>query len=76
MWAAGVQAGPLGKILAGQSDGTEVDRAGRVLAEPDPTVTGHPYVFVVSDLIAVPGVPAMAQGDPGREVCDQVHQVR
>jgi NADH dehydrogenase len=62
VWAAGVQANPLGKILAEQSDGTEVDRAGRVLVQPDLTVKGHPYVFVVGDLMAVPGVPGMAQG--------------
>ncbi|BBY06839.1 NAD(P)/FAD-dependent oxidoreductase [Mycobacterium noviomagense] len=62
VWAAGVQASPLGKILAEQSDGTEVDRAGRMLVEPDLTVKGHPYVFVVGDLMAVPGVPGMAQG--------------
>ncbi len=62
VWAAGVQASPLGKILAEQSDGTEIDRAGRVLVQPDLTVEGHPNVFVVGDLMAVPGVPGMAQG--------------
>jgi NADH dehydrogenase len=62
VWAAGVQASPLGKMIAGQSDGTEVARAGRVVVEPDLTVKGHPYVFVVGDMMAVPGVPGMAQG--------------
>jgi NADH:ubiquinone reductase (H+-translocating) len=62
VWAAGVQASPLGKMIAEQSDGTEIDRAGRVLVEPDLTVKGHPNVFVVGDLMAVPGVPGMAQG--------------
>lgn len=62
VWAAGVQASPLGKLIAEQSDGTETDRAGRVLVEPDLTVKGHPYVFVIGDLMAVPGVPGMAQG--------------
>jgi NADH:ubiquinone reductase (H+-translocating) len=62
VWAAGVQASPLGKMLAEQSDGTEVDRAGRVVVQPDLTVKGHPHVFVVGDLMAVPGVPGMAQG--------------
>ncbi|OBI43691.1 NADH dehydrogenase [Mycobacterium kyorinense] len=62
VWAAGVQASPLGKMLAEQSDGTEVDRAGRVVVESDLTVKGHPYVFVVGDLMSVPGVPGMAQG--------------
>ncbi|CQD09650.1 DoxD family protein/pyridine nucleotide-disulfide oxidoreductase [Mycobacterium europaeum] len=62
VWAAGVQASGLGKMLAEQSDGTETDRAGRVIVEPDLTVKGHPYVFVVGDLMSVPGVPGMAQG--------------
>jgi NADH:ubiquinone reductase (H+-translocating) len=62
VWAAGVAASPLGKMLAEQSDGTETDRAGRVLVEPDLTVKGHPSVFAVGDLMAVPGVPGMAQG--------------
>lgn len=62
VWSAGVQASPLGKLIAEQSDGSQTDRAGRVLVEPDLTVKGHPYVFVVGDLMAVPDVPGMAQG--------------
>jgi NADH:ubiquinone reductase (H+-translocating) len=62
VWAAGVQASPLGKMIAAQSEGTEVDRAGRVVVEPDLAIRGHPYVFVVGDLMSVPGVPGMAQG--------------
>lgn len=62
VWAAGVQAAALGKMLADQSAGTEVDHAGRVIVQPDLTVKGHPYVFVVGDLMSVPGVPGMAQG--------------
>ena len=62
VWSAGVQASPLGRILAEQSDGTECDRAGRVVVEPDLTVKGHPHVFVVGDLMNVPGVPGQAQG--------------
>ncbi|MGW4713729.1 NAD(P)/FAD-dependent oxidoreductase [Nocardia sp. NPDC004260] len=62
VWSAGVQASPLGKLIADQSDGTEVDRAGRVVVEPDLTVKGHPNVFVVGDLMSVPNVPGQAQG--------------
>lgn len=62
VWAAGVQASSLGAMIAEQSDGTETDRAGRVIVEPDLTVKGNPYVFVVGDLMSVPGVPGMAQG--------------
>ncbi len=62
VWAAGVQASSLGKMIADQSDGTETDRAGRVVVEPDLTIKGHPHVFVVGDLMSVPDVPGMAQG--------------
>ncbi|BDH56254.1 NAD(P)/FAD-dependent oxidoreductase [Tsukamurella sp. PLM1] len=62
VWSAGVQGNPLGKLIADQVDGVEVDRAGRVVVEPDLTVKGHPYVFVIGDLMFVEGVPGMAQG--------------
>ncbi|WP_327139942.1 NAD(P)/FAD-dependent oxidoreductase [Nocardia sp. NBC_01327] len=62
VWSAGVQASGLGKILAEHSEGTEVDRAGRVIVEPDLTIKGYPNVFVVGDLMSVPGVPGQAQG--------------
>ncbi|HET6736569.1 NAD(P)/FAD-dependent oxidoreductase [Mycobacterium sp.] len=62
VWSAGVQASPLGRQIAEQSDGTETDRAGRVIVEPDLTVKGHPHVFVIGDLMSVPGVPGQAQG--------------
>lgn len=61
VWAAGVAASPLGKMIAEGSDGTEIDRAGRVIVEPDLTVKGHPNVFVVGDLMFVPGVPGVRQ---------------
>jgi len=48
LWAAGVAASPLGKKL-----GAPVDRAGRVLANPDLSIPGHPEVFVVGDLAAL-----------------------
>ena len=48
VWAAGVQASPLGRAL-----GLPVDRAGRVLVEPDLTVRGHPNVFVLGDLASI-----------------------
>ena len=48
LWAAGVAASPLGKKL-----GAPVDRAGRVLVNPDLSIAGHPEVFVVGDLAAL-----------------------
>jgi NADH dehydrogenase len=48
LWAAGVAASPLGKML-----GRPVDRAGRVHVNPDLSLPGHPEVFVVGDLAAL-----------------------
>jgi NADH dehydrogenase len=65
LWGAGVQASPLARSL-----GAPLDRAGRVLVEPDLTIPGHKNVFVLGDLAAakqpdgsfVPGVaPAAIQ---------------
>jgi NADH dehydrogenase len=48
LWAAGVAASSLGKSL-----GMPIDRAGRVLVEPDLSLPGHPEVFVIGDLAAL-----------------------
>ncbi|AUH68934.1 MULTISPECIES: NAD(P)/FAD-dependent oxidoreductase [Gordonia] len=73
VWSAGVQASSLGKVLADQSD-TELDRAGRVKVGPDLTIPGHPNVFVVGDMMAVDGVPGVAQGaiQGGRYAADAI----
>ncbi len=48
LWAAGVAASPLGKKL-----GAQIDRAGRVLVQPDLSLPVHPEVFVIGDLAAL-----------------------
>ncbi len=60
VWAAGVQASPLGVILAGQADVT-VDHAGRVPVLPNCTLPGHPEVFVVGDLMSLDHLPGVAE---------------
>jgi NADH:ubiquinone reductase (H+-translocating) len=63
-WAAGNNASPVGKFLD-----APLDRAGRILVNPDLSVPAHPEIFVVGDLAAltqdgrlVPGVgPAAIQ---------------
>ena len=55
MWAAGVAASPLGRML-----GTETDRGGRVKVALDLSVAAHPEIFVIGDLAAVEGVPGIA----------------
>ena len=69
LWAAGVAASPLGRML-----GADTDRVGRVPVAPDLSVPAHPDVFVAGDLAsvqqdgrAVPGV-APAAKQMGRHV--------
>ena len=73
VWAAGVSASPLGALLAEQS-GAALDRAGRVHVQPDLTLPGHPEVFVVGDMIALGGLPGVAQVaiQGGRHVARQI----
>lgn len=70
LWAAGVAASPMGRVLA-ERTGCLLDRAGRVIVNPDCSVPGQPDIFVIGDLahfeqdgVVVPGVApaAMQQG--------------
>jgi NADH dehydrogenase len=60
IWAAGVQANPLGQTLSAQT-GAPLDRAGRIAVNPDLTLPGHPEVFVVGDMIDLDNLPGVAQ---------------
>jgi NADH dehydrogenase len=85
LWTAGVAASPLVSTL-----GVPLDRAGRVMVQPDLTVPGHPEVFVVGDAAALhqdgrllPGVAQTAmQGARTRRrrscgvLPDSIHAVR
>ena len=71
LWAAGVLASPLGRALA-KDAGAPLDKASRIIVQPDMTVPGHPEIFVIGDLAnfshqggkPLPGVaqPAIQQG--------------
>ncbi len=64
LWAAGVAASPVGRML-----GAPLDKAGRVHVRDDLSVPGHPEVFVIGDLAhleqpdgkLVPGVAPAAK---------------
>jgi NADH dehydrogenase len=64
LWAAGVAASPVGRLLD-----APLDRAGRVQVQADLTIPGHPDVFVIGDLAGlkqvngkpVPGVAPAAK---------------
>ncbi|HWW51852.1 MAG TPA: NAD(P)/FAD-dependent oxidoreductase [Verrucomicrobiae bacterium] len=77
LWAAGVLGSPLGRCLFEQA-GAPLDKAGRVIVEPDLSVPGHPEIFVIGDLASylhqtgqpLPGVaqPAIQEGKYVAEV--------
>jgi NADH:quinone reductase (non-electrogenic) len=60
IWAAGVQASPIARVLADEA-GVEQTRRGRLPVAPDCTLPGHPEVFVVGDLMAFDGLPGLAE---------------
>lgn len=74
LWTAGVAATPLSGTL-----GVPVDRAGRVVVEPDLSIPGHPDAFAIGDMCAfvhqtgtpLPGVAQVAI-QQGRVVADNV----
>lgn len=75
LWAAGVAASPVVRSL-----GVPLDRAGRVLVEPDLTIPGHPEVFVIGDVASiqqdgapVPGV-ARAAMDGGEQTAANIER--
>ncbi|APW37878.1 FAD-dependent oxidoreductase [Rhodoferax koreense] len=70
VWAAGVAASPLGRLLAAAvaADGSpapEVDRAGRIRVLPDLSLPGHPEINVIGDLAAA---QSHAPGQPPKPV--------
>ena len=73
VWAAGVAASPLARELD-----VPLDRAGRVIVQPDLSVPGHPEIFVGGDLASVrsggqpvPGV-APAAKQMGRHIAAMI----
>ena len=60
IWAAGVAGSPLGKAVA-QGTGATLDRAGRVVVEPDLSVAGHPEIVVIGDLASA---KSYGKGEP------------
>jgi NADH dehydrogenase len=67
VWAGGITASPLGKIVASHTQ-AEADRGGRVKVKPDLTIPNYPDIYVVGDLASatdekgkpLPGVAQVA----------------
>ena len=78
LWAAGVRASKMGQVLA-ERTAASLDRAGRVIVEPDLTLINHPDIFVVGDLAnfphqgekPLPGVAPVAM-QQGRYVAETI----
>lgn len=72
LWAAGVKASAMGRVLADRAS-ANLDRAGRVIVEPDLSLPGYANIFVIGDLAnfshqnrqPLPGIApvAMQQGE-------------
>jgi NADH dehydrogenase len=60
IWAAGVQASPLARLLA-EATGAEIDRAGRISVLPDLSLPGHPDVFAVGDMATINQLPGVCE---------------
>ena len=78
LWAAGVRASFMGKVLADRT-GAELDRAGRVVVEPDLSIKNYGDIFVIGDLAnfahqgerPLPGVAPVAMKE-GEYVADLI----
>ncbi len=75
MWSAGVQASPLGALLARQS-GATLTRSGQVAVLPDCSLPGYPEVFVVGDLMWLDRLPGLAEValQSGRHAAAQIER--
>jgi NADH dehydrogenase len=65
VWAGGITASPLGKILASRTK-AETDRGGKVKVKPDLTIPNYPDIYVIGDLASAMDregkpVPGLAQ---------------
>ncbi|MDZ4270482.1 MAG: NAD(P)/FAD-dependent oxidoreductase [Mycobacterium sp.] len=60
LWTAGVEAVPFARHVA-EVLGATSDRSGRIEVEPDLSVTGHPEVFVIGDLVGRDKLPGVAE---------------
>lgn len=60
VWAAGVHASPLARLLADQS-GATLDRAGRIEVADDLSLADHPEVFAIGDMATYQHLPGVAE---------------
>jgi NADH dehydrogenase len=60
LWTAGIEAPPIAEALA-KATGAERDRAGRIVVQDDLTISGHPEISVVGDMMSLRKLPGVAE---------------
>ena len=60
LWTAGVEAPPFAAALAQATD-AEQDRSGRIVVQDDLTISGHPEISVVGDMMSLRKLPGVAE---------------
>jgi NADH dehydrogenase len=81
LWAAGVKASAMGQVLRDRAN-AELDRAGRVIVEPDLSLPHYDNIFVIGDLAhfahqadgkPLPGVAPVAMQE-GKYIAKLIHK--
>ncbi|MGO8961554.1 MAG: NAD(P)/FAD-dependent oxidoreductase [Streptosporangiaceae bacterium] len=60
LWTAGIEAPPIAEALA-EATGAERDRSGRIMVQDDLTISGHPEISVVGDMMSLGKLPGVAE---------------
>ncbi len=60
LWTAGVEAPPIADALA-RATGAERDHAGRIKVQDDLTISGHPEISVIGDMMSLRKLPGVAE---------------
>ena len=60
LWTAGVEA-PAFATALGEATGAERDRVGRIVVQPDLTISGHPEISVIGDVMSLDKLPGVAE---------------
>jgi NADH dehydrogenase len=60
LWTAGVEAPPIAAAIA-TATGAEHDRCGRIVVQDDLTISGHPEISVIGDMMSLRKLPGVAE---------------
>lgn len=60
LWTAGVEAPPIAEAVAAAT-GAGRDRSGRIVVQDDLTISGHPDISVIGDMMSLRKLPGVAE---------------